>query len=347
MESTPNSRDLQQGDRPRVRAILFSNFPMDVFTTSLKPKFEEYGIDIVRVVSIDRTKKPNLSDCDVVLCMVELMSGGQRDKCKEAARSFSKKCIGLSRKGGTWDRELASVVSQFGLQRMSRQVLQTRETSTRLRVVPPAPESVPSTIVEEEQPEIPEPTIEDIQKLLMMFEEENQKLEEQKCELIERLKKSDALAGGLERQLERQRQEEEKSTEEFRREATALIERVSSVHVVIEAKDKELEQIRTSLAFVNNEFSNHIQQHTTFRTWCEQNHSMADLHQQMVTSLQGEREEALAYIRALEVKVTELESVPGPTPIASDVERALEPMKQLWKMGFLSAEEVLKKLFKE
>jgi hypothetical protein len=53
---------------------------------------------------------------------------------------------------------------------------------------------------------------------------------------------------------------------------------------------------------------------------------------------------------ASRLSAAEAKAKQAPTKTAtseSAIEKALEPMKQLWKMGFLSPEEILKKIFKE
>lgn len=196
MESASDSRDV----RGRVRAILFSNFPKEVFNNTLKPKFDQYGVEIVKVANIDRSPNVDIGDVDIVIAMIELMSSGQRAKVKDLARKNNRRFIGLSRKGADWAREFASVETASKRAAPGTAVTPPAKSPWTPVVVPPPPpsEPVPET---ESEPALPEPS--ELAEMLSLFEQENERLEERikeleardrsgvEQELIRRLAKAD------------------------------------------------------------------------------------------------------------------------------------------------------------
>lgn len=220
MESTSDARDIRGGGR--VKAILFSNFPKDVFNNTLKPKFDQYGVEIVKVANIDRSPNVDLADADVVIAMVELMSGGQRTKIKELARRNNRRFIGLSRKGADWAKEFASI-EPAGRRAAPDAAVAPPSKSWTPVVVPPPPPSDPAPETESE-PQLLEPS--ELTEMLSLFEQENERLEERikeleardrsgvEQELIRRLQKADdelrLHKGSIERlQLARDQQVQE------------------------------------------------------------------------------------------------------------------------------------------
>lgn len=304
-----------------MKAILFSNFPKDVYENTLKPKFDLYGVDVLRVVRIDRTDNVDCSQADVLIAMVELMSNGQRDKVKTLARRYSKKYVALSRKGVVWEKTLADMTQQhreaeerrrappssrnvvnlnFDAVRTSR--VQTLSPNQAALPREEAPPSVPC------EPEPPEPTTEELQALLQMFEDENEKLEEQKGDLIERLKKSDALASGLERQLE-------------------------TTKTKVTARENRIVDLEKQLASAKSDdqyFNSLVGQNDQLRKELDKTRDQFDKMTDQVHDLK-----------------IELAKAQRGTEKDSSIEQALEPFKQLWKLGFMTPEEILKKIFKE
>jgi hypothetical protein len=193
MESARDEGDV------RVRAVLFSNFPKEVFNNTLKPKFDQYGVEIVKVANIDRSPNVDISEADIVIAMVELMSGGQRTKIKELARRNNKRFIGLSRKGADWAKEFSSVEAASRRAAPGAAVTPPSKAWTPVVVPPPPPsEPVPET---ESEPQLPEPS--ELAEMLSLFEQENERLEERikeleardrsgvELELVRRLQKAD------------------------------------------------------------------------------------------------------------------------------------------------------------
>lgn len=254
-----------------TKAVLFSNFPKDVYVNTLKPKFEQHGIDVLKVINIDRSPNPSVSDADIVIAMVELMSSGQRQKVKEVARKYGKRFVGLHRKGVDWHRDLFSATEPVTGPLPKQDVLLALRTGG-LSLVPPITPEAPSS-----EPEPPEPTTEDLQELLKMFEEENEKLEDEKTELLSRLKKTDELAGSLERRLH-------KSESDFK-----LFK--GQYNDLVKCKD-ETDKLCVNLR-------------------------------------------------------KELDEVKGQKVTSGGMDKAMMHFKELWKMGFLTSDDILKKIFKE
>ena len=211
-----------------MKAILFSNFPKEVFNNTLKPKFDQYGVEIVKVANIDRSPNVELGEVDVVVAMVELMSGGQRAKVKELARKNGKRFLGLSRKGADWAKEFATI--EGASKRAAPGAAVSPPQSTRAWtpvVVPSPPPSEPEPESEESVPQLAEPT--ELADMLNMFEQENERLEERireleardrsgvEQELVRRLGKADDELRALRTGLEKTKGERDQQVAETRK----------------------------------------------------------------------------------------------------------------------------------
>lgn len=169
-----------------MKAVLFSNFPKDVFDNTLKPKFDQHGVEILRLVKIDISPNVDVSKADVVIAMVELMSSGQREKVKKIAKTAGKRYIGLSRKGGDWARDL-------GLEPTTQTVARAIG-SPALSLVPSPPPSSGSPFVpmppppmvgdREEEEQSDEQALEAAQELLDEAEQQIAQLTQEKAQAI-------------------------------------------------------------------------------------------------------------------------------------------------------------------
>jgi len=154
-----------------LRAVVFSNFPGQLFEKSLRPRFERYGIDIVKVANLDKSKSTSVEGADIIVAMIELMSAGQRNAAKDLAKHTGKYFVGLPNKGD-WGKYL----SHF-------------PRPPRLTPVPnkqQAPPSTPRPLPE--APEPPEPSLQDLKETLELYEMETEKLQEAKTTLEATLK---------------------------------------------------------------------------------------------------------------------------------------------------------------
>lgn len=180
-----------------VKAVLFSNFPLDVFQNTLKPKFDAEGIEILRVVSADKGLGQRCDDADVVIAMIELMSNGQRDRVKALAKKAGKPFVALYRKGAMWEKNLMRVKEKFSDKKPTLSLVTPHSKG-------PLPNPVlPSTFFLDEEPPTsieppPEYAKEELEELLNLALGEVEKLSlehaarkdhvEEQRSLIEKLK---------------------------------------------------------------------------------------------------------------------------------------------------------------
>ncbi len=140
---------------------------------------------MLRTINVDRATDPKLSDCDGIISMVELMSGGQRDRVKELAKRAGKKFIPLLRKEDDhWQNAFGPPGSQ-----KPTPTAPASKGAVALKVVPPAPPSQPPVSVQETSSEMPfvdtrddivtrelSARITELEELHVMYDEENARL---------------------------------------------------------------------------------------------------------------------------------------------------------------------------
>lgn len=189
-----------------MKAVVFSKFPGRYFEETIRPKLRMHGVDVLKVVNPERNVDCNISDCEAVITLTDLMGHSDTQRVKKIARQYNKRLIKLERKEAGWSKILEAPPP-----------VSTRAPANDTRALPwptiplSVPPSVPPQVEEEEEAESSvEQQLAETKELLGMYEEENEKLVEEKVELIERLKRSDDLAGGLERQLNVMEKEKEK-----------------------------------------------------------------------------------------------------------------------------------------
>jgi len=178
----------------RPRAIVFSNFPQQLFENSFRPKLEAAGIDIQRIVNVDRSSGVDLSTADAVIAFVELMSNIQRDMLKSKTKLAGRRFIALTRKASEWPALLANIP-----------VVPDPTPSNPRRIVhavPPVEEPVPSAPV-------PEATVEDLRAEIALFEEENAALSEEKKAAAKALQERETAVLNFANKYEEERQKVE------------------------------------------------------------------------------------------------------------------------------------------
>ncbi len=172
-----------------MKAVLFSNFPKDVFEHTFKPKFDLHNVEILEVLRTDRTSTVDLSQADVVIAMVELMSAGQRERIKGYAKKQNCQFLALSRKGAGWGKDFERIMKRT--EAPSSVVLRTPEPKP-LALVPPPPPSEPAP------PSVPAVdfdtlTAPQLRAELDMFEKENVRLEETQDRLEKKIAELEAV----------------------------------------------------------------------------------------------------------------------------------------------------------
>jgi len=157
-----------------MKAILFCNYELALINEKIKPKLDKFGVEILRVVNIDRSGPVDVSRADAVIFMVDLMSEGQRKKIKNIARNGNKRLISLQLQGTDWGRAFA-YLAQEATQQAVGAVSSPAWVSppSHLRAVPPAPISEEEVVEEAAPVSLPED-----RALIDEFGAENQKLEE-------------------------------------------------------------------------------------------------------------------------------------------------------------------------
>lgn len=152
--------------RPRV--IVYSNYPEQYFEKNIKSKLQAAGVDVQRVVNVDRSSSADLTAVDAVIAFVELMSSMQREAIKAKAKMAGRRFIGLTRTASSWPALLSNI-----------QVIPDPTPSNVRRITGP----VRPVLVEEAPPSLPVPeaTVEDLRAMLKLFEEENVELNKSKA----------------------------------------------------------------------------------------------------------------------------------------------------------------------
>lgn len=236
-----------------MKALLFSNFPPSVFENTLKPKFEQCSVEITRVANIDRSTMIDPGDADVVIAMVELMSTGQRQKVKDLAKKHGKKFIALSRKGADWSREFAS--AQASIEKKVPSVIEVLEPPP-----PPKPKAWTPVLIASPSPE-PEPaplTIrseidqDEVAEMLSLFEQENEKLEEQLKIVKDRSQEKEYENHGLRATLEKTKNERDQQVSEVRK-IKKKLEELTETTVSKDSYNKLAEQYAALTAKKNGE----------------------------------------------------------------------------------------------
>ena len=160
-------------------AILFSNYPQDHSEKKIKPRLAEAGIETVRVVNVDKTPNCDVRKVDYVIAVVKLMSDGQRKRVKAIAKSAGKRFIAINDDTlGSFDKLHLDVEAPPVVAPLLRAVPPLAKVPTwtaPIEALAQEPmEGVPVSIAE--GAEAPEPTAEDLQELVQMYEEENEEL---------------------------------------------------------------------------------------------------------------------------------------------------------------------------
>lgn len=187
-----------------MKATVFSKFPPRYFEETIHPKLKEYGVDVLRVVNPDRTPSCDVSACEVVIALRDMMSHQDTANIRKLSRQYNKRYIALERKEASWQREL-SALQQAPVSVRSPANDTARVPSLTLVTAPPPSEP------EAEEPELGlEEQLVEVRQLLKLYEDESEVLEGEKTDLIGRLKSSDNLASGLEKQLETMTRERDK-----------------------------------------------------------------------------------------------------------------------------------------
>lgn len=152
--------------RPRV--IVYSNFPKQHFEKTIQPKLQAAGVDVHRVINVDRSESVDFSSADAIIAFVELMSSMQRDSIKAKAKMAGRRFFGFTRQASTWPAALSTI-----------QIIPEATPSNVRRIVPPPRPA----LVEEAPPSLPIPdtTVEDLRAMLKLFEEENDELNKAKA----------------------------------------------------------------------------------------------------------------------------------------------------------------------
>ena len=324
-----------------MRALLFSNFPPSINEDILRPKLEQHGVHVVRVINYDKSPNVSVEEIDLIIAMVEVMSVGQREKLKELARQNGKKFIALSRKVAAWNRQLGnSVTPQLEGQRMvangSSHAPQSQRFGSMASVFPPQLRSVPPA---NQEAEITPPSDEEVE-LLKLFEEENAKLEAQKDELIERLKKSEEENRAFRSGNEKLRMERDQGIQQIRKanaEAEKVQVEVKRVINLCELLESKLADVPDDDANSRREVEAYKKGHAELSKELEAAKELAKKQTQELYTLREENK-ALRTLpppsstRATTVKATE------------DFTKVRDAFKILWRTGAMKGDDILKTL---
>ncbi len=188
-----------------LRALVFSNFPIDFFEKNLQPRFRECLIDVVRVVSPDRSFPTNLSDVEIVVAMVELMNSGQVKAITALARRFNKRFVRL-RRSGDWMPHLhpkgPPVDTTHNLIALPSGSKKLPEQESRSSENAPAPPEILEGAFEVETTPDYKAQAEEAKEMLALYVEENEQLRVTLATTIRDRDRFNDLSTSLEKQLD-------------------------------------------------------------------------------------------------------------------------------------------------
>lgn len=87
-----------------MKVVIYTGFPEDLVAKDITPKLERFGVEVLKVVNIDRGTVSAVADADALCALVEKMSDSQRNKVKAVAKNANKKFIPLGRQSSEWVR---------------------------------------------------------------------------------------------------------------------------------------------------------------------------------------------------------------------------------------------------
>jgi len=97
-----------------LNAVVFSNFPDDVFENELGPKLIEFGVRVLRVYRPDRVAGDNLdmSQADVVIEFGDFMSHSQSEAIRKKVKILKRPLATLRRQSSEWPKVLGPMMAR-------------------------------------------------------------------------------------------------------------------------------------------------------------------------------------------------------------------------------------------
>lgn len=242
-----------------MKAVLFCNYEQSLVNEKIRPKLAKFGVEVLRVVNVDRSGPVDTSRADILIYLVDLMSVGQKKKIKSIARNNKKRLISLQLQGTDWGKafgDLSEEAAQGESQSAVNATAIALTSPSYLRAVPDAPPSEEELDMEEDVEEDDDPPPVSLPQdlaLLSEFGEENQRLEREVRRLQtivqtqdKRLFDATSAMGRFDELCEKLRQlQEEKDTAEKRLEDAAIsIAKAQKEVDVVHATQRDLDTVR-------------------------------------------------------------------------------------------------------
>ena len=308
---------VQTHEVAKLRAIIFSCHNARYYENSIEPKLERYHVETVRKIDPNKSNVVDLSDCDVVILLLELMPSHHVSQIRAQAKKQGKELISLHRQVSDWERAFARKEDQR-IAGAVKPISAKFEAEPRIPpkvTPPPAPShSLPPSVT---KGPVPMWGKEDTSKSLPILP----------ANIVEEPLETEAISPEYAEWLSLLEADNTKQAAEIRDLKTAAAKQATEYQVVV---DKNVQLDRK-----NKELMDRIR--TAETREANQRHELANIQQ-------GHRQEIneLKDLLAKAQRGTEI----ADKNVVSDIEKALEPFKQLWKLGMMDAEEILAKLFK-
>lgn len=95
-----------------INAIVFSNYPEDIYESEFRPKLKSLGVNVLRVYKPDHVSGDlvNVEQADVIVRFIGLMSHSQDEAIKKRARQYDKPMVVLQRQTSGWQQAFEPVM---------------------------------------------------------------------------------------------------------------------------------------------------------------------------------------------------------------------------------------------
>jgi hypothetical protein len=301
---------VQPAPAKKIRAIIFSCHNQRYYDNTIEPKLERYHIETVKKIDPNKHSTTNLSDCDLVVLLLELMPSHHVQLIREQAKKAGKELVVLHRQVTDWERAFARQEDRR-VAGAVKPISSAHDAEPRIpsKQQPPPPPSRPMPPPATRQPlamwgkEAPSGAV---PVAALPANDEGIEGEGISPEYAEWL--------GLVEEENKRLSERSRELEASWTKAAGEVEALVTKNVDLDKKNKELmERCRRAETEVDNLRKAH----------------------------KGEMDEMRGLLRTAGEELDKTGK-----SVVSSIERAFEPLHQLWKQGVMEADEVLEKLFK-
>lgn len=313
----------QPSSQKKIRAVIFSCHNPSYYENTIEPKLSRYNVETVKKIDPNKHSTVNIGDCDVVIVLLELMSSNHVSLIRSQAKAQGKHIISLHRQITDWERAFAKEIDQRiggGVKPISP----NHEPEPRIpaKVSPPPPPSRPMPPPATKDPvpmwgakvatQVPEPITSSVPILSPANTDdlvETEGISSEYAEWLSLLEEDNSKLTARNKELETNWTKAKLEYEELLKKNIELSTRAASAETTAHRATKELSDSR-------NKYIKEI----------------------------GELQALLAKA-GKEIEKYEAAKSTQTAPARTDIEKALHHFEEIWKMGVMDAEDILKKLF--